>query len=292
MRKRISRAYQRAVLSPNPNLALALSSNPKRITAVTLPEAAAVISCGCMRLNALLMTRDQASLAMLTAALGELQIERQVCSSSSEAIERLVQGQFSALILDFALPGAAQVARMARMASPQRRPVVFAMLGVLSPVCGAFQAGVNFVLYKPLDHEQVLRSLRVGQSFMRPNRRNSSRHKLETLVYLQLGIAALPAIVLDLSEQGLALQAAEPLPPVQNVPLRFVLPGTGHMVEAMGEVIWTDDQGRAGMFFSQLTPASRRSLKNWLAKQRVSRKQSVRILLPAPRMRRAMQLSR
>ncbi len=244
-----------------------------------------------MKLNALLMSRNQSALRLLAAALDELAIERQICFSAAEGMELLVQGHHSAVVLDFALPGAAQVAKMARMASPQRRPVVFAMLGVLTPVCGAFQAGVNFVLYKPLVFEQVTRALRAGQGFMPRNRQNAPRHELEALVYLQLGVAALPAIVLDLSEQGLALQAAEPLPPVQNVPLRFVLPGTTCMVEATGEVIWADDDGRAGMFFSHLTPASRRYLRDWLAKKGASPKEAVRILLPPSKLRHPLHTS-
>src|SRR5207244_11466646 len=92
------------------------------------------------------------------------------------------------------------------------------------------------------------------------------RQKLETLVYLQFGIAAMPAMVLDLNEQGISLQSPEPLPPVQEVPLRFVLPGTSNMVEGTGEVIWTDDRGRAGIVFSRVTAASRKHLKQLLAK--------------------------
>ena len=79
-------------------------------------------------------------------------------------------------------------------------------------------------------------------------------------------------MVLDLNQNGLALQAPEPLPPVQQVPLRFVLPGTTHMVEGMGEVIWADDGGRAGMLFSRLTPASRKYLKQWFGKRDAKKK--------------------
>jgi len=205
-----------------------------------------------MKLNALLVSQDRPSLRVLTALLHVLQIEHQTCDSSGEAVELLVQGQYSALVLDFDLPGAGQVARMARMASPQRRPVVFAMVSAFTPVGGAFQSGVNFVLYKPLAYEQVARSLRAGQGFMKPNPRHSPRHPLEALVYLQLGVAALPAIMLDLSEQGLALQAPEPLPPVQNVPLRFVLPGTTRLVEATGKVIWPTTTVARACFFPAL----------------------------------------
>jgi hypothetical protein len=239
-----------------------------------------------MKMNALVMSRDHPSLRVLAAILDVLEIEHQPCLSSADAVELLVHGHHSALVLDFDMPGAGQVARMARTLSPQRRPVVFGMVSAFTPVGGAFQSGVNFVLYKPLVCEQVMRSLRAGQGFMKPNPRRSPRHPLEALVYLQFGVAALPAIVLDLSEQGLALQAPEPLPPVQNVPLRFVLPGTSHLIEATGEVIWADDDGRAGVFFSGLTPVSRSHLRNWLAKRGAKAKDAVRVLLPPQRTRR------
>ena len=238
-----------------------------------------------MRLNALLMTRDRPSLRVLSATLDVMRIEMQTCQSAADAMELLVKGHHSALVLDFDLPGADQVARMARMASPRRRPVVFGMVSAFTPVGGAFQSRVNFVLYKPLECDQVVRSLRAGQDLMPPNPRRSDRHKLETLVYLQLGITALPAVVLDLSEQGLALQTPEPIPPVQNVPLRFVLPGTSHLIEAVGEVIWTDEDGRAGMFFSHMSPAARAHLKDWLAKRGGRAQDAVRVLMPPRRAR-------
>ena len=233
-----------------------------------------------MKLTALLVSRDRPSLRVLTALLDVLQIEHQTCYSSADAVEWLVRGHHSALIVDFDLVGAGQVARMAPMATPRRKPAVYAMVSAFTPVGGAFQSGVNFVLYKPLIYEQVARSLHAGQRLMRPNPRHSHRHPLEALVHLQLGTAGLPAIMLDLSEQGLALQAPEPLPAVHNVPLHFYLPGTPHLVEGIGKVIWTDDDGRAGMFFSRLTPASRHHLKNWLAKRGSKTKDAVRVLLP------------
>ena len=230
-----------------------------------------------MGLTALLMCREESSLQVLAAALEELGIESEVCLSESEAMELVVRGHYSALVLDFDLPMAAQVARMSRMAPPKQRPVVFAMIGALTGIGGTFQAGANLVLYKPLVLEQVARSLRAGRVFMKADRRQSPRHSLETLVYLQFGIAALPAIVLDVNEQGLSLQAPEPLPAVQEMPLRFVLPGTAHMVDGNGEVIWADDEGRAGLFFTELGAASRKHLKNWLNK-RAPKKKTARVV--------------
>ena len=192
------------------------------------------------------------------AALEKVEMEPEVCVSAAEALDLTVVRHYSALVLDFDLPGAATVARMARLAPSSRRPVIFGMIGASTEIAETFQAGVNFIIYKPLASKQIVRCLRAGRGFMRPDRRQSQRQPLESLVYLQFGIASLPAMVLDLNQNGLALQAPEPLPPVQQVPLRFVLPGTANMVEGMGEVIWADDGGRAGMLFSQLTPASRK----------------------------------
>jgi CheY-like chemotaxis protein len=220
-----------------------------------------------MKLNALLMCREHESLRMLVGALAELEIDEEVCVSEPEAMELLALGHYSALVVDFDLPGAAQVARMARLAPAQRRPVVFALIDALTDVGSTFQAGANFVLYKPLVREQMLRPLRAGRAFMLPDRRRSARQKTEALVYLRFGdVCPVPAVVLEVSEDGLSVQASEPLPAAE-VPLRFILPGTAYMLEGSGEVTWADDNGRAGIFFSDLTPATRRQLKAWLAKR-------------------------
>jgi PilZ domain len=250
------------------------NSNGKRqpITGVTLPRRCEAVSCGLMAFNALLMCREQQALRALGTALDEVEMEQELCLSAPEALDLTVLRYYSALILDFDLPGAATVARMARLAPSHRRPVVFGMIGASTEIAETFHAGVNFIFYKPLAFDQIVRCLRAGRGFMRADRRQSPRPQLESLVYLQFGIAALPAMVLDLNQDGLALQAPEPLPPVQRVPLRFVLPGTSHMVEGTGEVIWADDGGRAGMLFSRLTSASRKYLKQWFVKRSPKKK--------------------
>jgi ActR/RegA family two-component response regulator len=243
-----------------------------------------------MRLNALLVCQERKSLTVVEPILDELQIEREICPSASEAMERVVRGQYSAIVLDFDLHGAAQVAKMARVAESGKRSILFALIGT-SPAANTSQAGANVMLYKPLDCDQVRCSLRAGRELMRADRRQNSRHKIETLVYLQFGIAAMPALVLDVSEQGISLQAAEPLPRVREVGLRFVIPGTTHHIEAVGEVIWSDESGRAGLFFSQMKINSRKQLNNWLLKHGAKKRDAVRVLMPPERARKLARLS-
>ena len=155
-----------------------------------------------MKLNALVMSRSHSSLRTLVAAFAELGIEYQVSPSASETMETLATGYHSALIVDFDLPHAVQVVKMARMASGKRRSVLFGMVGVGKSVGDVFQAGANFVLYKPLDLLQVLHSLRATQGFMQEDRRGTSRKKSESLVYLQLSSGSTPALVQDLTEHS------------------------------------------------------------------------------------------
>ena len=86
-----------------------------------------------MPFSALLMCRDSQTLKILRNALDELGIEQEISTSESETLQRLMHGQYSAVVLDFDLPGAAMVGRVARLADPHRRPVVFAMYSAALP---------------------------------------------------------------------------------------------------------------------------------------------------------------
>jgi CheY-like chemotaxis protein len=239
-----------------------------------------------MKLNALVLSRNSGAVKVLVAAFSELGMEYQISASPAEAIERLAVGHSSALVVDFDLPQAIQVAKMVRVATGERRPVLFGMIGVDNPIGAAFQAGANFVLYKPLDLLQVLHSFRAAQAFMKPDRRHSHRKHSESLAYLELPSGTTPALVHDLTEQGLSLQAAEYLTPLRQISLRFLLPGTTTVIRAKGDFIWSDDQGRAGLFFRDLPVASRRDLNAWLKKHGAKKADAVRMLME-PKSRRA-----
>ena len=243
-----------------------------------------------MKLNALLVSQDRISLSCLAAAFAKLDIEAEICACCARAMELLVKCPYSAVVLDFDEPGAAQAAQMMRLARSERPPLVVALVTKLGPVSGAFQAGIKFVLYKPLKVQDVAQSLWDAKLFMRRDRRRSARDNVKALVQLQVGGATLPALLRDLSEQGLAVQVPEPLAAAQSVPLRFVLPGTAQTVHAIGEVIWADEAGRAGLFFSRLTPSSQKHLRRWFASRHTKRKDAVRILLPPGKSRRSRSL--
>ncbi|HZQ19940.1 MAG TPA: hypothetical protein VFA90_14580 [Terriglobales bacterium] len=232
-----------------------------------------------MRVNALVMSRSSGAVKVLIAAFAELGIEYRISASILETLEILTAEHHSALIIDFDMLDAVSVATMARTLPSKRRPVLFGMIGASTPVGNVFQAGANFVLYKPLDLSQVLHSLRAARGFMNEDRRMAERQKGEALAYLQFPTGIIPALVLDVTEQGLSLQAAEALTPLQGIPLRFLLPYSSQVVHAIGDFIWADDSGRAGLFFSNMPLACRRDLQTWLKKNGAKKSDAVRALL-------------
>lgn len=194
-----------------------------------------------------------------------------------------MNGKCSSLIVDFDLPGAEEVIRMASLLPEEQKPALLAIASRAWPGTGqAFQSGARRILYKPIDPELIKESLKSGRKSAHANRRKSARFEVKTLVYLELEGGTLPAISIDIGEHGMALQATDPVPIAANLPFRCVLPGTTIKLHGHADVIWASDQGRAGLFFSKLAPTARKQLKAWLTKRENhgKDKHAVRDLLP------------
>lgn len=232
-----------------------------------------------MRQSAAVLCHDHRSLQLLGKTLEQLGIGLTHCRSQQHALESVMSGRCSSLIVDFDLSGAEEVIRMAALLPEPQKPALLAIASRAWPGTGqAFQSGASRILYKPLDTELVRQSLK-GTKKSGANRRQSTRYEVKTLVYLELESGTVPAVSIDIGEHGLALQASDSVPMCSNLPFRCVLPGTDVTLHGHADVIWASDQGRAGLFFSKLAPAARKHLKSWLNK-RGKDKNDLRDLLP------------
>ena len=100
-------------------------------------------------------------------------------------------------------------------------------------------------------------------------RRRRVRQKLHTPVYAsfngsQTGMVVDLSELLDLHEDGFAVQTSERLEINRAVNLCLDLPETKSFIHGSGQVIWSDDAGRGGIRFSGLSDSSRLILKEWL----------------------------
>ena len=219
-----------------------------------------------MRQSAAVLCHDQRSLQTLAGTLEELGIELVRCKSGQETMEMVMSGHCASLIVDFDLPGAQEVIRMASLLPADQKPALLAVASRAWPGTGqAFQSGANRILYRPLESEQVKEALKPDKR--KSNRRKSARFELKTLVYLDLESGTIPGVSIDIGEHGLALQTTEPVPMSSNLAFRCVLPGTHVTIQGHADVMWASDQGRAGLFFSKLSPTARKHLKQWLSRR-------------------------
>jgi CheY-like chemotaxis protein len=236
-----------------------------------------------MRQSAAVLCNDKRSLQTLEATLEVLGIELVNSTSGQEALELVMDGRCSTLIVDFDLPGAEEVIRMASMLPASQKPALLAVASRAWPGTGqAFQSGASRILYRPLEAEPLMQALKEDKKNHKSNRRKCARYEVKTLVYLDLENGTLPGVSIDIGEHGLAIQATEPVPVSSNLAFRCMLPGTHVTLQGRADVIWASDQGRAGLFFSKLTPAARKHLKRWLHKRSAhsKSKHDVHDLLP------------
>jgi|SRR5271155_3104915 len=229
---------------------------------------------------AAVLCHDGKTLPILKATLNAIGIEPVSCRSHREAMELVLEGGCTALIVDFDLPGVAEVVKTASLLVPPQKPLLLAMAGAWPGTGQAFQSGASRILYKPLQPEQLRDAFEPSRSSKRKKSARAPRYEMRSLTYLELQSGSVPVIGINLSEQGMAIRAAERITPLSNVPFRCILPGTRDELHGHADVIWADAQGRAGILFSSLSPSAQKLLKDWLRKRGKSNTSSMRTLLP------------
>jgi len=100
-------------------------------------------------------------------------------------------------------------------------------------------------------------------------RRRRVRQKVHTPAYASLNGSSNGQVldlseIVDISEEGMAIQTSFPLEIQRNVDLCLDLTATSTRIHTPGEVVWCDGAGRVGISFPQMPDDSLRQLKEWL----------------------------
>ena len=102
-----------------------------------------------------------------------------------------------------------------------------------------------------------------------PNRRRRVRHKIQTPAYATFTGESQGAMldlheIVDISEDGVAIQCHSLLEVEQRVNLCLDLADCSDHIYTTGQVVWSNASGRAGLRFSELSPDSMARLREWL----------------------------
>jgi len=98
---------------------------------------------------------------------------------------------------------------------------------------------------------------------MAPERRHCLRQKVNTPAFASFdGVTG--GMILDLSEEGMAMQALLPIDGASPAPLHLSLGEPAAYLETTGYIAWADALGRAGVRFSDLPAEARARLREWM----------------------------
>ena len=218
-----------------------------------------------MTFQALLVSKDEQASEVLTPLLNRCGVAVAVCGYP-EASCRLTEEQFDAVIVDFDDPHRASlVLQSASPAAPGITAVTVALLSDKTKVRSVLGAGANFILYKPISDEQADASLRAATALIKRERRRSFRVPVQVPIELQIQNGPpMEGILLDLSEDGMDVLAAQALCPGATISGRFNLLDSNTDIQVSGEIAWASPNGQVGVRFIDLSEHLRDTLKTWV----------------------------
>jgi CheY-like chemotaxis protein len=220
-----------------------------------------------MTFHALLVSKDDEPAAVLKTVLSGFGIADVCCCGYPEAICQLGEQKFDAVIVDFDDPhSAALVLQTLQQSSSANHAVVITLLSDKGKLRSVLSQGAHFVLYKPVSLLQAEVSLRPADALLKRERRSSCRVPLQLPIQLKLqDIPDIEGILLDLSETGMDVLAAQPLCPSGQISARFTLPDGKTELEVRGEITRANPNGESGVRFIDLSDNTRAILASWIA---------------------------
>jgi len=215
-------------------------------------------------LHAVLLSSDPAVMSSVLPSLQRLGIASSVCRDVTSAIGILSRQKNDAFFVDRELDPELVALSQLRKSPSNRNAVAFAIVPESDLPEKTANRLAEFVLEKPLTATGVSRTVRAAYGMMLKERRRYFRHSLriEVDLFAPSSESALVAHTLNLSQTGMALECATPLGAREVVQLRFQLPGSPADIRCSAQIIWTAENGKAGLVFTEIE--NRDKLTAWL----------------------------
>jgi PilZ domain len=225
-----------------------------------------------LELRALLLTKEETTVASFRAVCSELGIVAEPIPSISEIASRLDERKYAAVVVDFDNPdGAEKYLPRLQASRMNKNAVVVAVATSAKNLERALDWRAHFVLRRPVAMVEVRRTLRASYDFMIANHRRQFRCSIVLPVRLRMlrSGAVLECSTINISSNGIAVYGSMRIKQFDSVDLDIVLPD-GFVVLASGIVVWEDTQGKYGINFQVRSPEIRQKLDTWLSAQEAS----------------------
>jgi len=220
------------------------------------------------RLQVLVFGQDPNLVRIVRAALQDLGIAG--CHSrtdSAQAIEVMARQHFDGIIIDCDDRACAQdVLSKIRKESSNRQSPVIAIFKGPADLRAIQNYGANFNVFKPVSSGTIKEQLNKALDAMQKEHRRYFRYtvNLPLLVGTEKDDLTV-ARLMNVSPEGLAIRSSRSVTVEGTVNLSFDLPSIEpYRIEAKGEVVWADAEGRMGIKLSHMPEEARRRYTEWL----------------------------
>jgi len=219
------------------------------------------------QIECLLLSGDTEVQRVVQRVTNTLGMRLEVVESTSEATERLRRWRFDAIILDRDSNELHEILRDIRKGRRNRTCIALA-IGQDPNSGAAFNMGANFVLAKPVGMERFSRLMHAAHSLVVRQRLRYHRHSVNIDAKLNFGsVRDFPVTITNLSEGGAEILVDSPVVVNGPIHVRFTLPETSFAVEAKGELVWSNAEGRAGLRFVHPLVRGTQQFQQWLAER-------------------------
>ncbi len=224
--------------------------------------------------SALLLLPDEPTLHMARRVMESFGISTFAASSILEAERILHNTRLDLAVCDFDMPCAADLSLLQPLS--HWRGVSIGLMPT-ARLDHASHQRIQIRIQKPVSVDMLVRSLKASYTNMAQQRIAAYRHTLPvklvsgTLAHRGWQRTLQQASVLNVSQTGLCLNAAEPLPHGAAISMKLMLPESSSALHASGNVVWSHTSGRAGIAFDRsLGPEMRKlqeRLNGWLPRE-------------------------
>src|SRR5579862_5377131 len=224
-----------------------------------------------MALHSLLFSRDPEIVALAGEVLKSLDIEVVRTSVAQDAVQRLTNNKFAAIIVDNADARGAVAVLSAAKSLPSCEQSIGIVLAISASSIGlADGARSHMVLYRPLSAERLRTGVKsaLGLRSEGEDARETPRAAIRIPATLRgAGLDQTLAFITNLSAGGAALYVGQDIPSSSIQTIEFSLPGEKENLATGVELVWRDVEGRMGIRFANATAAFTECLEKWSAVQ-------------------------
>ena len=194
----------------------------------------------------------------------------------AQAIEVLARRHFDGIILDCEVVASAQeVLSKIRKGPSNRQSPVVALLNSPAALPAIQTYAAVFTVFKPLSAAKIMKQLNNALDAMQEENRRYFRFTVTLPLLLGAGKNTSPAEsintelvnaeLINVSAEGIAVRLSRSIRPEGMLNLTFDLPSIDpYRIQAIGEVVWTDAQGRMGIKLCHMPLEARQRYTAWL----------------------------